>query len=106
MEPWLREKEGAWITSPQLQGAYELTVNDLMHQNVKEWNKGKIVALFPMHLVNRIVDIPLFGVNEQDKSGYNSLLKSTWNMAGAIYQEDWNKLWSIHAPPNAKHLLW
>jgi hypothetical protein len=73
-----------------------------------------------MHIVNKIVEIPLFGVNEQDKlfwvddihglynvkSGYNLALKSTGNMTGAIYQENWNSLWSIKAPPKAKHLLW
>jgi ribonuclease HI len=34
------------------------------------------------------------------------VLKSTGNMAGAIFQENWNSLWSIKAPPKAKHLLW
>jgi hypothetical protein len=119
-EPWLREKEGAWISSPQIQGAYELTVNDLLHPNGNEWDKEKIVSLFPMHVVNSIMNIPLFHMNEQDKlvwvddahgqynvkSGYNLLLKYTGKLDGAIHQEKWTKLWSIHAPPKTKHLLW
>jgi ribonuclease HI len=27
-------------------------------------------------------------------------------MADAVHQEEWKKLWKIHAPPKAKHLLW
>jgi hypothetical protein len=119
-EPWLRDKEGAWIPSPQLQGAYDISVNDLMLPNVNEWDKAKIESLFPLHIVNKIIDIPLFGTNEQDKliwdddvhgqysvkSGYNLLLHYSGNMADAVHQEEWKKLWKIHAPPKAKHLLW
>ncbi|KAK2379858.1 Ribonuclease H superfamily protein [Trifolium repens] len=119
-EPWLRGKEGAWVPSPQIQGAFELTVNDLLQPNGIEWDKEKIVSLFPMHVVNCITDIPLFELSEQDKlvwmddvhgqynvkSGYNLLLKCTGKLDGAIHQEKWTKLWSIHAPPKTKHLLW
>jgi ribonuclease HI len=119
-DPWLREQEGAWIPSPQIQGAHEITVNDLMLPNTNVWNKEKIASLFPMHIVNSILYIPLLGVNEQDKllwiddvhgqysvkSGYNLLLQSTRKVAGASYQKNWKKLWKIHAPPKAKHLLW
>jgi ribonuclease HI len=119
-EPWLREQEAAWVPAPQEQGVYDLCVNDLMLPNVNEWDKEKIVSLFPMHIANSIIDIPLFGVNEQDKliwvddvhghykvkSGYNLALKSTGNMSGAIFQEDWNSLWRIKAPPKSKHLMW
>jgi ribonuclease HI len=119
-EPWLREKQGAWIPSPQIQGAYELTVNDLLLPNGIEWDKEKIVSLFPMHVVNSIIDIPLFTMIEQDKlvwmddahgqynvkSGYNLLLKHTGKWTEVIHQEEWQKMWSIHAPPKAKHLLW
>jgi hypothetical protein len=41
-EPWLRDKEQTWIPSPQVQGVYNLTVNDLMQPSVKLWDKGKI----------------------------------------------------------------
>jgi hypothetical protein len=34
-EPWLREHDGDWITSPQIQGAHNITVNDLMLPNMK-----------------------------------------------------------------------
>jgi hypothetical protein len=69
-----------------------------MLPNANEWDKAKIESLFPLHIVNKIIDIPLFGTNEQDKliwdddvhgqysvkSGYNLLLHSSGNMADAV----------------------
>jgi hypothetical protein len=86
-----------------------------MLPNTNVWNKEKIASLFPMHIVNSILYIPLLGVNEQDKllwiddvhgqysvkSGYNLLLQSTRKGAGASYQKNWKKLWKIHTPPKA-----
>jgi hypothetical protein len=66
-EPWLRGIEGAWIPSPQVQGVYNLHVNDLMVPNVKMWDKEKIHFLFPMHVTGRIIDIPLFDAIDEDK---------------------------------------
>jgi hypothetical protein len=63
-EPWLRDLEGAWVPSPQDQGVHNLYVNDLMLPNVKIWDKGKVESLFPMHVANRILDIPLFELSE------------------------------------------
>jgi hypothetical protein len=90
-DPWLREKDGVWVQSPQIQGAHNITVNDLMIPNMKAWDKDKIVSLFPLDVPNRIIDIPLFDVIEEDKliwvdsvhgqydvkSGYNMLLNVT-----------------------------
>jgi hypothetical protein len=49
-DPWLRGKEGAWIKSPQAQGAFNITVNDLMLSNAKMWDKRKIETMFPWPL--------------------------------------------------------
>ncbi|KAK2417369.1 hypothetical protein QL285_039676 [Trifolium repens] len=119
-DPWLRGKEGAWIQSPQVQGAYNASVNDLFSPNGKMWDKGKLEAMFPTDVVNRILDIPLFDTVEEDrliwvdslngeysvKNGYNLMVNSTKKVEGATHQEDWKCLWKIHAPPKAKHLLW
>jgi hypothetical protein len=90
-EPWLRDKESAWIPSPQVQGVHNLTVNDLMCPNWKMWDKEKIESLFTLQIANRILDIPLFNMIEEDKliwvdsmhshysvrSGYNLMLNIT-----------------------------
>jgi hypothetical protein len=59
-DPWLRGKEGAWIQSPQPQGAFNFTVNDLMVPNAKIWDKRKIESIFPSDVVNQILDICLY----------------------------------------------
>jgi hypothetical protein len=66
-EPWLREKDGVWIPSPQSQGVHNLNVNDLMIPIMKLWDTEKIESLFPMHIANRIVETPLLNVVEEDK---------------------------------------
>jgi hypothetical protein len=65
--PWLREKDGVWLPSPQTQGAHNITVNELMLPNVKMWDKNKIEALFSLDVANCILDIPLFDKVEDDK---------------------------------------
>jgi hypothetical protein len=66
-EPWLRDKEDAWLPSPQQQGVYNIKVYDLMHSNEKSWDKEKIESLFDSHVAKRILDIPLLGVIDDDK---------------------------------------
>jgi hypothetical protein len=67
-DPWLREEDGAWLPSPQLQGAHNLNVNEILLQNEKKWDKEKIESLFSPVVVNRILDIPLFDTIEEEKS--------------------------------------
>jgi hypothetical protein len=118
-DPWLREEEGAWIQSPQIQGAHIISVKDLMLPNVKNWDKDKIESLFSRDVVKRIFDTPSFDMIEDDKliwkdsmhgqysvkSGYNMLMNMTGRMVNPIGQENWSCLWKIHAPPKVKHLL-
>jgi hypothetical protein len=119
-DPWLREKDSVWVQSPQVQGAHDITVNDLMCPNIRAWDKNKIMSLFPMDVVNRIVDIPLIDVIGEDKliwvdsvngqysvkSGYNMLLNVLGRKDRNFNEEGWSSLWKIRAPPKAKHLLW
>ncbi|GAU43259.1 hypothetical protein TSUD_134030 [Trifolium subterraneum] len=93
-DSWLRGKEGVWVQAPQDQGAYNITVNELMLPNVKVWDKVKIESIFPSDVVNRILDIPLFDMIEEDKlvwvdsahgqysvkSGYNLMINITGKM--------------------------
>ncbi|PNX94194.1 cytochrome p450 [Trifolium pratense] len=118
--PWLRGREGAWVQSPQVQGAHNITVKELMLPNEKRWDRVKIESIFPLDVVNRILEIPLFDIVEEDKlvwvdsmdgqysvkSGYNMLLNSIGRAVDLKKQEDWNCLWKIHAPSKAKNLLW
>jgi ribonuclease HI len=91
-----------------------------MIPNVKMWDKVKIESLFPMHVANRILEIPLFDMLGEDKlvwvdsthgcysvkSGYKLMLNATGKVENVTQQEDWNSIWTICAPPKSKHLLW
>jgi hypothetical protein len=119
-DPWLRDKNLTWIQSPQPQGVHNLTVNDLMLPNLREWDNDKILSLFPVDVANSIIDIPLFDDIVEDKliwqdsidgqykvkSGYNMLVNVTGSDLNEINQDGWKCLWKIHAPPKTKHLLW
>ncbi|KAK2388665.1 Ribonuclease H superfamily protein [Trifolium repens] len=119
-DPWLREGDGAWVKSPQKQGAHSINVIDLMLPNEKKWDKEKIESLFFPDVVNQILDIPLFDMVEEDKlvwndnthgqysvkSGYNVLLESIGKGVMPTSQGQWSNIWKIQAPPKAKHLLW
>jgi hypothetical protein len=119
-EPWLREKNDAWIPSPQGQGVYNLHVSDLMVPNMKLWDKDKIESLFPLHLAKRIMETPLlsdvgddkliwgdsFDGNYSVKSGYKVMMQVTREEAISVQHGNWLSLWKIQAPPKAKHLLW
>jgi hypothetical protein len=119
-EPWLRDKEGAWILSPQTQGVHSLTLNELMVPHMKAWDKIKVESLFPLHVANLILETPLFDMIEEDKliwidspqgdynvkSGYKLLCNISGKVNDAVTQEDSSSLGKIHAPPKAKHLLW
>jgi hypothetical protein len=119
-DPWLRDKEGAWLPSPQVQGVHNFTINELMIPNMKLWDKVKIESLFPLNIANRIMQTPLLDMVEDDKliwidssqghysvkSGYKLLFNISGKIDTMASQDDWRSLWKIHAPPKAKHLLW
>jgi ribonuclease HI len=119
-EPWLRDKEGAWLPSPQSQGVHSLTLNELMVPNMKKWDKIKVEYLFPVNVANLILETPLFEMVEEDKllwmdsphgtynvkSGYNLLCDFSGKLQSVDTQDDWSSIWKIHAPSKAKNLLW
>jgi hypothetical protein len=105
-EPWLSDKGGAWLPSPKSQGVHSLPINDLMLPNMKLWDKMKIESLFPLTVVNLILETPLLDMIEDDKliwtdnphgnysvkSGYNLLCNISGRTDIAISQNDWSSL--------------
>jgi hypothetical protein len=115
-QPWLRERNEAWILSPQAQGVYNLNVSDLMIPNMRMWDRDKIESLFSLHIANRIVETPLTNVVEEDKliwsdnrdgnysvrSGYKVMMQVKKQDADLSQRSEWLNLWKIKAPPKAK----
>jgi hypothetical protein len=116
----LRGSDGPWIPSPQEQGVHNLYVNNLMLPDVKVWDKNHIESIFPLHIAQRVLEIPLFDSLVEDKlvwvdntnghysakSGYKIMLNITGKVDVEHKQDDWSSLWKIHTPPKARHLLW
>jgi hypothetical protein len=66
-DPCLRGNDETWVPSPHNQDVHNLRVSGLMVPNMKVWDRGKIESIFPMHVVKRILEIPLFDNVEHDK---------------------------------------
>jgi hypothetical protein len=118
-EPWLKKEDGLWLQSPQDEGVFNMSVNQLMLQNRKEWDSDKIKLLFPLNIANSILDVPLLNDVEEDKLIWyddlngNYSVRSAYNLLLNLTVADtrtvlgcWNWLWKAQAPPKAKHLIW
>jgi hypothetical protein len=53
------------VKSPQIQGGHNLTVNQLLLQNAKKWDKEKVELIFSLEIANCILDVSLFDVVEK-----------------------------------------
>jgi ribonuclease HI len=119
-DPWLRGKERGWINAPQPHGVYNLYVNNLMLEGVKQWDTYKVSNLFTHDAAIEILAVPLLREVQEDrlvwreehngeytvKSGYRLLMQEKEEGRRRGILGDWKSLWKIRAPPKAKHLLW
>ncbi|CAK8560664.1 unnamed protein product [Lathyrus sativus] len=119
-DPWLRSKEGDYITGPQISGVYDMCVNDLLLHNSKQWDTQAIHALFDHAVTSEIMKVPLLGEVTEDgiiwkeekngeysvRSGYRLWRNSRRHNQVGSGAEVWDNIWNIMAPPRAKHLLW
>jgi hypothetical protein len=119
-EPWLRGSQGRCLNAPQNNNIYNLTVHHLLVPNKKEWDREKIISLFPSDLVHDILAVPLLPLVKEDKliwseendgiysvrTGYRKLMKERNRGYGPYREVGWSRIWKIHAPPKVKHLLW
>jgi hypothetical protein len=94
-ESWLREEDGIWLQTPQVQGAYAITVNNLLLPNGKMWDKEKIESIFSLDIATCILYVPLFEVVEKDQLvwsnddyDYSLLMKLTGRGGGLTASKD------------------
>ncbi|GAU31898.1 hypothetical protein TSUD_270830 [Trifolium subterraneum] len=119
-EPWLRVEDGSWVASPQHQGVYNLSLQQLMIHNSKQWDVEKINELFSAKDAHMILAVPLLQTVENDRliwraesdgiysvrSGYQKLLEESNSYHKPREGDAWSALWKVQAPPKVKHLLW
>jgi hypothetical protein len=58
-EPRLRGEGKGWIRAPQPQGVYNITVNDLILDSIKQWVSNKIMQWFSNDVAKDILEVPL-----------------------------------------------
>ncbi|MCI17289.1 RNA-directed DNA polymerase (Reverse transcriptase), partial [Trifolium medium] len=87
-ELWLRREEGKWLRSPQVEEVHNLYVNRIMVEEDKliwdENKEGRYVV----------------------REGYRMLMKVKWRQDERSASRNWNGLWTVNAPPKARHVLW
>ncbi|GAU14634.1 hypothetical protein TSUD_96980 [Trifolium subterraneum] len=119
-EPWLRVEDGRWVAAPQKQDVYNLSIQQLMIPNLKQWDVEKINLLFPENEAHKIIAVPLLHMVEADRviwsaesngvysvrSGYRKLMQESNSTFRQTEGEAWGDLCKVQAPLKAKHLLW
>ncbi|XP_058742418.1 uncharacterized protein LOC131614899 [Vicia villosa] len=118
--PCLREKKEGRVNGLQRQGAYGMSVNDLLSPNGKFWNSMLIRELFDYVVAEDILQVPLVEEVQENKwnwkeeqngcysvrSGYRLWRKDQVRSGSSGVDGDWCSLWNIKDPPRTKHLLW
>lgn len=98
----------------------DLSVNDLMVQNHKEWDVPLLHSLFPTEDASNIMKVPLFRETATDKriwvfskhgsypvkSGYRFYMDRFSSLSQHQVDGDWFALWKLHVPPKVKVFLW
>ncbi|GAU28280.1 hypothetical protein TSUD_256080 [Trifolium subterraneum] len=93
-DPWLRGKVNKWVPSPQPTGLYQLSVRDLLHENVNSVREDKVVWKEERN--------GCYSVKSGYKLGMRYIIGSDkYHVAG-----NWNDIWKAQAPHKARHLLW
>ncbi|XP_026399356.1 uncharacterized protein LOC113295223 [Papaver somniferum] len=95
-------------------------VSQLIDDNTRNWNHNMLKALFPIDIVDQILQIriPLIGKDQVRwlgtrtgcytvKSAYHILLQDSLNQQNLnIPNFPWSKLWKVQLPPKILHLIW
>ncbi|XP_058774349.1 uncharacterized protein LOC131648625 [Vicia villosa] len=66
-DPWLRGRREGCLQGPQVHGAYNITVNNLMLPNSKQWDMRKLTEMFDCAAVEDIIHVPLLEEVMEDR---------------------------------------
>jgi hypothetical protein len=119
-DPWVRGGESWWVSSPQKEEVYDMTVNQLLVEGEKRWDVQKVKYLFNDEMVEKILSMNICQDVREDKliwegeknglytvrAGYRSIMSEAWSRRDTSSNKNWLALWNINAPPKTKHLIW
>ena len=102
-----------------------LFVSDLIDEDTRQWDHGKIQALFAPSTQKEILAIPLNNLHSSDElvwkqnSTQNFTVKTAYKIALGLKNQPqgehsqalqngriWKKVWKLNVPPKVRSLLW
>ena len=105
--------------------SHELRVCDLIDEDTRQWDRGKLLAIFTDRTRQEILNIPLTNLHSKDtltwkenrrqkfsvKTAYRVAMQlSNPNWADHSMAREhslvWNKIWSLNVPPKVRTFLW
>ena len=117
---WLQNKP-VFLNEPDDQ----LRVSDLINHDIRQWDRGKLVATFTQSTCAEILALPLNHLDSQDnliwttnktqqfsvKSAYRIALKlkhGDWAEHSSARQHGatWGRIWKLNVPPKVRNFIW
>ncbi|KAK9986836.1 hypothetical protein SO802_031787 [Lithocarpus litseifolius] len=111
--------------TPLHEGALDIRVRELIDEDSRQWDRGKLEAMFTQNTVQEImIAVPLTNLHSHDtlvwmeNKAQKFTVKITYqvalrleNLAGQHstardYCPVWNKVWSLNVPPKVRVFLW
>ena len=95
-------------------------VVELIDQNTRQWDRGKLHKLFELDTVTKILAIHLTQLSQQDqvfwclnpsseytvKTAYDALRVINYTPHPLLKSKDWKELWKLKIHARLKDLLW
>ena len=124
-DSWLPETNGGKITSSPTALGSEARVDNLIEQNLGQWNEQVINSCFIPFEAQQIKAIPLVVSPESDflywslekdgvysvKSGYKAICEDARRGEASVSNSAaasgiWSAIWKLNVPGKIKHFLW
>lgn len=119
-DPWLRNKEGFCVDQSTDYGLSNIPVADLILQDARKWDEGKVSRLFSDEDARLILTSPIpLNPNEDRvvwhsttngqysvKTGYHLWSDASLSRSNVIQGSGWSKLWNLDIPHKVKTFLW
>ena len=100
-------------------------MSDLIDEDTRQWDRGKIHALFTARTRNEILALPLNNLQAQDSliwmenKARTFSVKIAYHVALRLKQQQvvehskarsdkstWKKIWTLNIPPNVRNFIW
>ena len=119
-EPWLnfgQRLDNSIVGAPMVQG---YSVKDLIHPDVKEWNRDIVCHIFSVDVADSILNTPLLDQVDTDrliwkaekngfysvKSAYRLCVDELIDVSHLKQPGFWSGIWRLKVPPKIKNLIW